>query len=284
MSIPITASKNYCSLEEKTVFQRIRIEIDAIGIAHVQLIRTEKRNALDYLGFTELAEAAAQLRDNSRVRAVVMSGEGAAFCAGIDITLFADPTDVHSLLQAPLDESGANAAQRVAWAWHMLPVPVIAAVHGIAFGAGLQLMSAADIRYVHPDTKLSIMEIEYGLVPDMAGTQLWKTLVRADVVRELTYTARNFNGIEAQTLGFATQVTDDPLAMAMQTARAIAGKNPHAIRAAKRIFNAQAADSVADGLRREGSEQLALLFSPNQREAVAAKLQKRAPQFIDPTE
>ena len=262
------------------MFQRLQIDIDA-GIAQVQLTRADKRNALDLTAFEELAGAAAQLGNDASVRAVVLSGQGPAFCAGIDIGLLATPGDVQAILQIhPGDE--ANAAQRAAWAWHRLPVPVIAAVHGSAFGAGLQLMSAADIRYVHPEAKLSVMELEYGIVPDMSGSQLWKAFVRADVIKELAYTSRIFSGTEALALGFATHVTDDPLAAALATARIIANKSPHAIRAAKRMFNAQLSDTVAQGLQREADEQLALLFSPNQREAIAAKMEKRAPRFSDP--
>lgn len=261
--------------------QRLQLTIDAAGIARVELSRPEKRNALDMTAFVELAETAALLAADPRVRVVVLSGQGPAFCAGIDLSLFADPANLPVMLQQR-DEHGANAAQRAAWAWHLLPVPVLAAVHGTAFGAGLQLMSGADIRYVEPDTRLSIMEMEYGIVPDMAGSQLWKTLVREDVVKELTYTARIFDGREAHALGFASHLAADPLAAALQTAAAIATRSPDAIRAAKRLFNAQRSDSAAEGLKREADEQLALLFSANQLEAVAAKMERRAPRFTDP--
>jgi enoyl-CoA hydratase/carnithine racemase len=264
------------------VFQRLLISTES-GIAHVQLARADKRNALDLTAFEELAAAAAQLAADRSVRAVVMSGQGTAFCAGIDISLLANPGDVQAILKIPAGAE-ANAAQSAAWAWHKLPVPVIAAVHGSAFGAGLQLMSAADIRYVHPDAKLSLMELEYGIVPDMSGSQLWKAFVRADVIKELAYTSRIFSGSEALSLGFATRAIDDPLAAAMATARIVAAKSPHAIRAAKRMFNAQLSDTVAQGLQREADEQLALLFSDNQVEAVKAKLEKRAPHFSDPVE
>ena len=261
--------------------QRLQLTIDDKGIAHVELSRPEKRNALDMTAFVELAEAAAQIGRDPRVRVVVLSGQGPAFCAGIDLSLFADPANLPVMLEQR-DEHGANAAQRAAWVWHVVPVPVLAAVHGTAFGAGLQLMSGADIRYVAPDTRLSIMEMEYGIVPDMAGSQLWKTLVREDVVKELTYTARIFDGHEAQALGFATRVAADPLAAALETAELIATRSPDAIRAAKRLFNAQRSDDIASGLRREADEQLGLLFSPNQLEAVAARMQKRPPVFSDP--
>ena len=175
----------------------------------------------------------------------------------------------------------ANRAQYAVWGWRELPVPVIAAVHGVAFGGGFQLMLGADMRYIAPDTKLSIMEIKWGLVPDMAGTQLMRHLVREDIVRELTYTGRIFSGEEAGRIGFATRVTADPRAEALAVAREIAGKNPEAIRAAKRIYNDAVYQDAEAGLTAESVEQLKLIGSPNQVEAVMANLQKRDPAFAD---
>ena len=176
----------------------------------------------------------------------------------------------------------ANLFQHVAWVWREVPVPVIAAVHGVAFGGGFQIMLGADMRYVAPDTQLSIMEIKWGLVPDMAGTQLMRSLAREDIVRELTYTGRVFSGIEAQQYGFATRVSDDPRRVAFETAREIAAKSPHAIRAAKRLLNGASFSTAAEGLLAELVEQQALIRSPNQLEAVYANMQKRAPRFSDP--
>ena len=167
-------------------------------------------------------------------------------------------------------------------AWRELPVPVIAAVHGVAFGGGFQIMLGADIRYVHPDTRFAVMEIKWGLVPDVAGTQLMRNLAREDVVRELTYTGRKFNGTEAKQLGFATSVVDDPRAAALETAKEIANKSPDAIRAAKRILNDAVAVDAASGLMAESVEQQKLIGSPNQLEAIMSNLQKRAANYKDP--
>lgn len=262
------------------MYQRLQIEIDGAGIAHVQLARPEKMNALDALTFPELIRAAGELAANPAVRVVVMSGQGRAFCAGLDLSLFTHP-DLSSML-GESDADGVNDVQRAVWVWRTLPVPVVAAVHGTTFGGGLQLALGADIRCVAPDARLSIMEIEYGIIPDICGTQLWGHLVREDVMRELMFTGRIFDGREAVTLGFATQLADDPLAAAMATARSIAGKSPDAIRAAKRLLNDYRSSNVADGLRREAQTQIGLIHTPNQLEAVMAKMEKRAPVFRDP--
>jgi enoyl-CoA hydratase/carnithine racemase len=176
----------------------------------------------------------------------------------------------------------ANAAQQVAMVWREVPVPVIAAVHGVAFGGGLQVALGADIRLVAPDTQLSVMEIKWGLVPDMAGMVLMRTLARDDVLRELTYTGRVFSGEEALRIGLATRVCADPLAEALQMAHDIARKSPDAIRAGKRLLNAAASLGAADLLMAESVEQKALIGSPNQVEAVKANMERRAPRFSAP--
>ena len=160
-------------------------------------------------------------------------------------------------------------------------MPVIAAVHGVAFGAGSQIMAAADIRIVHPATRIAIMEMKWGLVPDVAGMPLWRTQVKDDVLREMIYTNREFNGVEAKEMGFATHVSDDPHAKAMELARVIANKNPHAIRGAKRLCNMMAAATDADLLQAESDEQIKVIRKPNQMEAVMAEMQKRKPNFAD---
>jgi enoyl-CoA hydratase/carnithine racemase len=173
----------------------------------------------------------------------------------------------------------ANRAQHAAWMWRELPVPVIAAVHGVAFGGGLQVALGADIRYATPDCRFSVMEIKWGLVPDMAGTQLLRHLVRDDVLRELTYSGRIFNGEEAQALGIVTRVSEDPLADAMETARQIAGRNPDAIRADKRLLNCAPYLSAEEGLVEESREQQRIIGTPNQVEAVMAEMEKRPAEF-----
>jgi enoyl-CoA hydratase/carnithine racemase len=175
----------------------------------------------------------------------------------------------------------ANRPQQCAWQWRTLPVPVIAAVHGVAFGGGFQIMLGADMRYATADTRFSVMEIKWGLVPDLAGTQLMRHLAREDVVRELTYTGRIFGGTEAQQLGFVTRLVEDPRAAAFETAREIAEKSPDAMRAAKRLLNLAVATDARSGLLAESVEQQKLIGSPNQLEAIMSNLQKRAANYKD---
>jgi enoyl-CoA hydratase/carnithine racemase len=264
---------------------RIRLTIDD-GVADVRLSRADKMNALDPDMFKAIAETGAQLKDDKRVRAVVLSGEGRAFCAGLDLDRMIAASEGKSILPfADLGKRGhgaANWAQHLVWLWRELPVPVIAAVHGLAFGGGFQLMLGADLRYLAPGTRLAIIETKWGLVPDMAGTQLMRHLVREDIVRELTYTARVFSAEEALTWGFATRIVDDPLAAAQSTAREIASRNPHAIQAAKRLLNLAVACDAKTGLAAETAEQKQLLGKPNHLEAVRAKLENRTPIWSYP--
>src|SRR6185436_4088623 len=209
-----------------------------------------------------------------------------AFCAGLDMGNFQrmgarDPERSAAGRLSKRTNGIANRPQYAAWVWREVPVPVIAAVHGVAFGGGFQVMLGADLRYAAPDTKLSIMEIKWGLVPDMAGTQLLRNLVRDDIVRELTYTGRVFTGEEGAKLGIITRVCADPHAEAMATAREIAGRSPDAIRAAKRLLNTTPFAPIAVGLMMESVEQEALGGKPNQIEAVMSNLEKRAPNFKD---
>lgn len=258
------------------------------GVADVRLVRADKMNALDAAMFEALVNTTERLANEKGVRAVVLSGEGKAFCAGLDMGRF-----------AAMKESGgngipggefrdltkrthgqANAPQQAVWGWRMLPVPVIAAVHGVAFGGGCQLALGADIRLIAPDAKMSVMEIKWGLVPDMAGTPILATLLRDDVLRELTYTGRIVAAHEAVSIGLATRIVDDPYQAALEMAREIAGKNPDAVRAAKRMMNKLSVDP-GPALLAESVEQQKLIGSPNQTEAVRANLEKRAPNFID---
>jgi enoyl-CoA hydratase/carnithine racemase len=264
-----------------------RVSIDfKDGIADVRLIRADKMNALDNAMFEGIIEAGDTLRAMKGLRCVVLSGEGRAFCAGLDMASFAAMKaqgDGNSVVRdLPKRTHGiANRPQQCAWQWRTLPVPVIAAVHGVAFGGGFQIMLGADMRYATADARFSIMEIKWGLVPDLAGTQLMRHLARDDVVRELTYTGRVFDGTEAEKIGFVTRLVADPRAAALETAKEIASKSPDAIRATKRLLNDAAAVDAAAGLMQESVEQQKLIGSPNQIEAVMSNLQKRAATYKD---
>jgi enoyl-CoA hydratase/carnithine racemase len=267
--------------------QRVSISISD-GIADVRLVRADKMNALDAAMFEALVAATERLAHEKGVRVVVLSGEGRAFCAGLDMGRF----------QAMKENGGngvaggekrdltarthgdANFPQQAVWGWRQLPVPVIAAIQGVAFGGGFQLALGADMRFLTPDARMSVMEIKWGLVPDMAGTPILASLVRDDILRDLTYTGRIFSAQEAMSYGLATRICDDPLAAAFEVAREIAGKSPDAIRAAKRMLNKLSVDP-APALMAESVEQQKLLGSPNQTEAVRANMEKRAPRFAE---
>ena len=249
------------------------------GIADVRLNRADKMNALDPAMFDGIVDAIDRLAGMGAVRVAVLSGEGRAFCAGLDMGSMAaggSGLDIAERAWGP-----ANKVQQVSWGWRTLPMPVIAAVRGVAFGGGFQIMSGADIRIAAPDTRFAIREAHWGLVPDMAGVALWRTLARDDVLRELTYTGREFGAPEAERLGFVTRLADDPLGAAFALAREIAARNPHATRGAKRLYNLAADGDAAAVLEAETVEQLHVIRTPNPVEQVRANMEKRAAVFVD---
>ncbi|WP_112381804.1 crotonase/enoyl-CoA hydratase family protein [Sphingomonas carotinifaciens] len=251
----------------------------ADGVAEVRLARAAKMNAIDAPMFAQIADTIAALATRAEVRVVILSGEGNAFCAGLDMAAMAGGGS--GLLTEERTHGAANLVQQAAWGWRTLPIPVIAAVHGVAFGGGFQIMSGADIRLAHPATRFAIREMHWGLVPDMAGVALWRGMVRDDVVRELTYTAREFSAEEAQAFGFVTRLTEDPMGSARDLARVIAARSPDAVREAKGLFAVAADGDAATILRAESAAQLRLMRGANQREAVMANLEKRAARFLD---
>jgi len=270
--------------------QRVSVTITD-GVADVRLTRPEKRNALDGAMFAGLIAAGERLKAEPRVRAVVLSGEGPDFCAGLDFGWFRAMRDGERL-SARVDlppgassgpQSPARAAgQRAAYVWTEVPVPVIAAVTGNALGGGLQIALGADIRIVAPDARMSVLEIRWGLIPDMTGTQLLPELVGRDVAKELTFTGRMVSGEEAVALGLATRVEPDPRQAALELAGSIARRSPHAIRAAKRLLDLAGRADLETGFAAEQEEIGALVGSPNQAEAVAAEFEQRPPRFTDP--
>ena len=262
------------------------------GLAHVRLNRPDKLNSLSPEMFDAIAEAGRSLAGDPTVRAVVLSGEGRAFCSGLDFGNFqrmgesgqsqVNTSEKSSGSLTARTDAPANRAQMPAHVWSEVPVPVIAAVHGYAFGGGLQVALGADIRLVAPDAKMSVMEIKWGLIPDMAGTQLLRRLTRLDVAKELTFTGRIVEGEEAVALGLATRVADDPVASALEMAREMCHRSPDALRAGKRLLNASVVLDYEAGLQLEEELQVGLIGSPNQIEAVKANFEKRIPDFADP--
>jgi enoyl-CoA hydratase/carnithine racemase len=263
---------------------RVKIET-ADGVAEVTLNRPDKLNALDPAMFEAIIAAGESLSRTAGVRAVVLAGAGKGFCAGLDKASF-EAMAVGGAGQKFGDivartHGIANTWQQAAYVWRTLPVPVIAAIHGVAFGGGFQIALGADVRYVTPDARLSIMEIKWGLVPDMSGVALMRELARSDVIRELAMTGRIFSGADALTYGFATSLHADPLAAARATAKEIAARNPDAVRAIKRLTSLASDADAAAILLAESREQAALIGSANQIEAVRAGTEGRPGGFAD---
>lgn len=257
------------------------------GIADIRLNRAAKHNSLTLDMFHAIVAAGEALHTDATVRAAVLSGEGPSFCAGLDLELMqamiAPGERSVAVFEALTRREGGrpdNVAQRVSYVWKTAPVPVVAALEGAAYGGGFQLALGCDFRIAAPGAKLSVMEIRYGLVPDMGITQTLPALVRADVAKELVLTGRVVEADEALALGLVTRVSEEPLAAAFELARTIAGHSPDAVRRAKRLLNEASRMDAHAALALEEALQLELVGSPNQLEAVAAAMARRAPVFV----
>jgi enoyl-CoA hydratase/carnithine racemase len=261
--------------------ERVRVDF-ADHVGDVGMVRGDKHNALDKPMLDALLGAADEVVATPGARVVVLHGEGPSFCSGLDFPSFlAAGIPIEEMLGRE-DRDVANFAQRASYEWRRLPVPVIAAVHGACFGGGLQIALAADVRIAAPDTRMSVMEMRYGLIPDMGLSQTLPRLVRDDVARDLVYTGRTVDAPEALELGLLTRIEDDPLTAANELAAEIATRSPHAIRAAKRALNEAHGAPPAQGLALEAELQRALLGSPNQIAAMQAALSKQPAEFEDP--
>ena len=286
---------------------RVAVKISA-GVADVRMSRPDKLNALDTAMFEALARTGEELAADPAVRAVVLSGEGRAFCAGLDFSGFAAMAGSGRGSENGSSENGSSEGgggqggggqgvgalgrtdgrithlgQQAAYVWHEMPAPVVAAVHGVALGGGLQIALGADIRIVAPDARLSVLEIRWGITPDMTATMMLPRLVGLDVAKELTFTGRMVSGEEAARIGLATRVSETPLEDALALAAEIASKNPHAVRGAKRLLNQSGLVSVAEQFGAERTTITSLIGTPNQTEAVQAYFEKRPPVFADPS-
>lgn len=259
---------------------RIRIT-QADHIVHVALARPDKKNAMDDEMINALTAAGAEIAGSS-ARAVVLSGEGESFCAGIDISGFGKliGQDMEALLLPRTHGNGTtNRWQEVSMVWRRLDVPVIAALQGAVFGAGLQLALGADIRIAAPDSKLSVMEMKWGLIPDMGGMVLLPRLVRDDVMRRLIYTAEPISAAQAERWGLVTELSDDPKAAAMALARQLVARGPRALAEAKRLCEIAYGQPPETVLQAEAAAQARLLGQPEQMEVIAAQFAKRPPDF-----
>lgn len=268
----------------------VTIEIQN-NIADVRLNRPDKYNAISPDMFQALNEAGNQLMDADDVRVAVLSGNGPGFCAGLDMNSFqgmADRADTSesrasSSSDVPVNKTASveNHAQRAAYVWRRLPMPVIAALHGVAYGGGCQIALAADIRIAEPSAKISVLEIKWGLIPDMSITQTLRQTVRMDVAKELTFTGRILSADEAQKLGLVTRVAENARDAAFELAAEIAGRSPTAVRAGKHLLETTWHTDDESGFGLEAKLQTGLIGSPNQVEAIKANFENRAPNFKD---
>ena len=254
------------------------------GVVEVILNRPEKHNSLSMEMFEDLVSVGAMLMCDSTVRVVVLHGEGPSFCAGLDLSLMKDVSDpsggvVEKLLK--VDEDGLSLAQRSAYIWKLIPVPVICSIHGVAFGGGCQIALGADIRVISPESKMGVLESKYGLVPDLAITQTLPHLVPQDIAMELTMTGRVFSGSDAVDYGLATRLANEPLVEALGLAREMANRSPNSIKSIKKLYSTVWQEGSKSGLSMERELQRELLGSPNQVEAVTAAMEKRMPKFKD---
>lgn len=250
------------------------------GIAHVRLARPDKLNALTLEMLDDLAATAHGLRSDRRLRAVVVSGEGDSFCAGLDFgSAMKEPAGIMRRF-VPRPWRGTNTFQEAPWAFRRLPVPVIAAVHGHCLGGGLQIALAADFRISHPDATWSVLEGKWGIIPDMSGVHALSELVGIDVAKRLTMTADKISGSRAHEIGLVTEVADDPMAAAIDLAEQLATRSPDALAATKRLFDGTWTRGARHTFARERWEQLPLLFGPNAARARAANGRKAKPEFL----
>ncbi|MCR6033125.1 crotonase/enoyl-CoA hydratase family protein [Nocardioides sp. zg-579] len=249
------------------------------GIAQVRLARPEKLNALTLPILAELAATAHRLRRDRSVRAVVIAGEGDAFCAGLDFAhVLRQPARIVPAF-LPVPWRGTNTFQEACWAWRRLPVPVVAAVHGHCLGGGLQIALAADFRIAAPDSRWSVLEGKWGIIPDMSGIRSLSELVGPDTAKLLTMTADVIDGEEAHDLGLVTELAADPVAEATALARRLATRSPDQLAAAKRLLEGATTRSARRTFALERLEQAQLLFFRNTAKARAAAFKGASATF-----
>ncbi|KAA5826056.1 crotonase/enoyl-CoA hydratase family protein [Saccharopolyspora hirsuta] len=261
---------------------RVSVEIDG-PLAHVTMTREDRLNGLDLAMLRGLIDAAAQVRADRSVRAVVLSGAGRSFSAGLDFASVGEKQGQMMLNFLRPPWRSTNLYQEACWAWRRLPVPVLAVIRGHCFGGALQLALGADFRFAAPDAQFSVMEAKWGLVPDMSGTATLRELLPMDVAKRLAMTAEVFDGAKAGELGLVTEVDDDPHAAALKLAEQLATRSPDAVAATKRLFQRAWHVSPWQAFRLESAYQLRLLLGANHKIARKANGAKKAAEYVNRT-
>jgi enoyl-CoA hydratase/carnithine racemase len=258
--------------------QRVNLEVRD-QVAYVTMVRGEKYNGLDWDMFVGLVDTARRVRKDRSIRAVILRGDGPAFSTGLDVASFFGKPGKAMRIFLKYGIKSTNLAQEAAWCWRRLPVPVIAVTHGRCYGGAFQIALAADFRFSTPDCEFSIMEVKWGLIPDMTGSVTLRELLPIDQAKRLTMTGELFDGRRAKALNLVTEVADDPLAQAEALAAQIKTRSPDAVAAAKALFQQTWAARERRALWVESWLQLRMFLSRNQRIAVKAGLAKQPPIF-----
>jgi enoyl-CoA hydratase/carnithine racemase len=251
------------------------------GVAYVTLNRAEKYNGLDFPMFRALVDTAKRVAADREIRVVILSGDGNAFCAGLDFAAFGKESALaQTRAFAKLPGQATNLFQQACWAWRELPVPVIAVLHGHCFGGGLQLALAADFRFATPDCELAVLEGRWGLIPDMTGSVTLRELVPMDLAKRLTMTAEIFDGRQALEYGLVTGVSDEPMKDAEQLAGQLIARSPDAVAATKRLFHTTWTRAPRWAFWTESVLQGRLLTGVNHKIARKAGMAKELPKYV----
>lgn len=268
-------------------FQRLNLKFDR-QIAFIELARPEKANALDLPMWQELRAAMRWLDETPEARVGVLSGSGAQFTSGIDLALLA------SLREQVADPCAARSSEKlrrvildlqdVVGAIERCRKPVIAAVHGVCLGGGIDIIAACDFRHCSADAVFSVKEIDVGMTADLGTLQRLPRLIGEGMARELAYTGRHVSGREAREIGLVNRCWDTPGELAAgvaELAAQIAAKAPLAVRGCKEMITYARDHSIADGLHYVATWNAAMLLSSDLAEALTAARAKRPPQFRD---
>ena len=249
------------------------------GVARVWLDRPDKLNGLTLEMLGELVATSRRLRRDKSLRAVILTGAGDSFTAGLDFaSALRNPAQIARCF-VPSLLRGTNIFQEASWGWRRLPVPVIAVVQGHCYGGGVQLALGADFRISRPDAQWSVLEAKWGLIPDMTGIRSLSEVVGIDTAKLLTMTGETFDGTRAEELGLVTELADDPMAAAEELVEQLKTRSPDAIAAAKRLFDGTWTASPRRTFARERAEQLALLVNTNTKIAREAAFRRETPVF-----
>ncbi|HKM60974.1 MAG TPA: enoyl-CoA hydratase-related protein [Acidisphaera sp.] len=255
-------------------------------VAHIRLNRPDKRNSLTPAFWREFPDAIAELDAPGTVRALILSGEGPSFCAGMDLSVFASGLSFRmdsARARSAMIETGRALLRGVA-ALEAARFPTIAVVHGACLGAGLEIAAACDLRFVTADAQLRIEEINIGLMADLGALQRVPRLMPQAIARELAYTGATLTGARAAEIGFANAALPDvgaAMARAQEAAQAIAMRSPLAVRASKDALNYARDHAIADALDRAMVMNGAVMDPGEMAESMAARSERRSPHYAD---